>query len=193
MMSALILAAGQSKRYGKNKLLLPVGGNSVIGRVVESFLASDLSEVILVLGFESNLVKGRITNYPRLKIVENSGYHKGMATSIKAALPYLNFKTEAIMVALGDQPLISGDLINHIISVYDQCGKKILAPHYQGRRGHPVIVDLSFREEIEELEGDVGLREILNRHPDDVFAYHTNDPSVIFDVDTPEDYQRLFI
>lgn len=191
--SGLILAAGQSKRFGKNKLLLPIGGKSVIGKVVESFLASELFEVILVVGYQSSLVRAEIPCHFRLRIVENPDYKKGMATSIKAALPYLNPSSEAIMVALGDQPLISKNLIDDLLVAYDTSGKKSLIPYHEGRRGHPVIVDLTFRHEIEEIKGDEGLRGILCRHHDDVLAYQTGDSAVILDLDTPDDYQRLLI
>ncbi|MBI4594995.1 MAG: nucleotidyltransferase family protein [Candidatus Tectomicrobia bacterium] len=193
--SGLILAAGESKRFGANKLLLPLGRKLVIELVLENFLASELMEIILVLGYQAGLLKEKILGYynthaPRLKLIENINYQEGMSTSIKAALPFLDPSAEAVMIALGDQPLVSTNLINEVLSAYHQSGKKIVAPCFNGQRGHPVVISLAFRRQIESIEGDMGLREILQHYKNDLLIFNTGDPAVIMDLDTREDYEK---
>ncbi len=113
-----------------------------------------------------------------------------MSTSIRRGLGEVDPKSEAIVIALADQPLVETDLIDHLIDIYRQNPHGIVLPSYKGERGHPVIFDrLCYGEEIGNLTGDVGCRPILNRHPEDILEVEVKSQGVIADIDSWEEYR----
>jgi molybdenum cofactor cytidylyltransferase len=188
MLSAILLAAGESKRMGKPKQLMPLGQSTILEQAIDNLLNSAVDEIIVVLGHRAEEIRKTIAAKP-VKIMVNPNYKEGMSTSIIAGLILTDPQSEAIMLALGDQPSVDSQTINHLIGEFYNHDKGIAAPTYQGRRGHPIIFAIKYKEKLLELEGDIGGREIIKNHPDDVLEVAVGSESVISDIDTRDDYQ----
>lgn len=187
MISAIFLAAGESKRMGKPKLLLPFNDSTILEQSVDNLLNSRVDEVIVVVGNRAREMTEKLAKRP-VKIVVNPAYREGMSTSIVKGLSMVDRKTLAIMLVLADQPLIDKETINKLIETFLSHDKGIAIPAYQGKRGHPIIFSAKYKEELQELKGDAGGRQIIRGHPDDVLEVAVNSPSINIDIDTTENY-----
>jgi len=191
MISAVILAAGQSVRMGCPKLLLKVGGQTILERVVDAALASTLEEIIVVLGHQADeparLLAGR-----QVKLVYNPCYHLGQSTSLAAGIKAVDKRTRGIMFILADQPLLTADLINRLVEFFNSAHYLVVKPVFNGRYGHPVIVDSGLIPELLVLKGDVGAREIIARYWERTGLLPVEDELLLQDMDTPADLKRLF-
>jgi len=189
MISAILLAAGESRRMGRPKLLLKWGGSTIIEKSVDTLLASKIDELIVVLGHQAQAILRKL-GARRLKAVVNPQYRMGMSTSIRTGIGQVSSMSEAILIALADQPLIERDLIDHLIDTYGRNPQGIVLPSYKGRRGHPVILDSNrYRGEMENLMGDAGCRPILERHPGDILEVPVDSEGVLVDIDSWEHYR----
>jgi molybdenum cofactor cytidylyltransferase len=188
MLSAILLAAGESKRMGKPKQLMPLGKNTLLEQVIDNLLDSSVDETIVVLGHKAREISRTIASRP-VRIALNPDYRRGMSTSIIAGLKRVDPRSRAVMLTLGDQPLVESDTINQLIEAFNKNNKGIAIPTHQGRRGNPVIFDLKYKPELLKLEGDIGGRGIIKNHPHDVLEVPVDSESVISDIDTREDYQ----
>lgn len=186
--SAILLAAGQSKRMGRLKQLMPLERSTVVEKAVDNLLGSAVDEVIVVVGYEAEDVRTAIAARP-IKLVTNPDYEQGMSTSIIAGLNMVQSKVQAVMIALGDMPLVNSQTVNRLIEGFCNHDKGIAFPTYQGKKGHPVIFAIKYKEELLKLKGDVGAREIIKDHPDDVLVVEVASESVVADFDTANDYQ----
>ncbi len=188
MLSAILLAAGESKRMGELKQLMPLGKSTLLEQAIDNLLNSSVDETIVVVGHRAEEITDKIAGSP-VKIVLNPDYKQGMSTSIIAGLNIIDPKSQAVMLALGDQPLVESRTINHLIDAFKKHDKGIAVPTHRGKRGHPVIFDIKYKAELLELKGDIGGREIVKNHPDDVLEVPVDSESIISDIDTRDDYQ----
>lgn len=189
MISAIVLAAGEARRMGANKLLLPWGERSVLREVLHQLARSRVDEVILVVGHEADRVRGHAAG-EGIKIVHNPEYREGMAASIRHGLLAVDREAEAFLVVLGDQPGISSPVIDALIDAFHKNypAKKIIAPAHRGVRGNPVLFAASFRSQALGIHGDSGLRRILADHPRELLTVEVASEAVLRDLDTPEQY-----
>jgi len=183
MISAIILAAGESKRMGKLKQLIPFGRSTILEQTIDNYLNSEVNEVIIVLGHRAEEAKGIIAARP-VKLAINPNYQQGMSTSIIVGLNMVDSRARAVMIALGDQPFIDSQAINRLIEEFCNHDKGIAIPTYQGRRGHPVLFAMKYKEKLLELKGDIGGRQIISDHPDDVLEVAVNCEGIYIDIDT---------
>ncbi len=188
MISAIILAAGLSRRMGSHKMLLPYGGASVIATVAEQVVASPVDETIVVVGHRGGDVARQLKDAP-VRIVENPEYAKGMLSSVRRGVAAASAQATALMMVLGDQPTLQSSAIERLIAHYRAVEARIVAPSYNGRRGHPLIFDAAYREEILTRFDEVGLRGLMRAHPGAVSVLEVAQSEVLEDLDTPEDYQ----
>ncbi len=186
---AIVLAAGESKRMGSPKMLLPWKGKTIIEQVVENVVTSEVSGVVLVLGAESDNIKNITSRYNVIHCY-NEDYQSGMLSSVRCGFTALPDDCNAVVVMPGDQPMISTVEIDRVISARKRSGKGIVMPVYNGRRGHPLLIDSRYREEIMILPETEGLRALAAQTPADVFEAETDDPSVLRDIDTRDDYLK---
>jgi molybdenum cofactor cytidylyltransferase len=187
--SAVILAAGVSKRLGFNKLTLKMNGETVIRQAVLPFISAGLGKVFIVTGVHSKGIREELTGYT-LEFIENKDYSLGMSTSVKASLPFIADE-EGVFFHLGDKPFLEKEILYRMIDIYREDRKKIIVPVFNGEKGHPVLMDVGlYSTEIRSLEGDKGLREIIEKHAGDVIFIKGNEGS-LFDIDTIEDVERL--
>jgi len=183
MISAIVLAAGESKRMGKPKLMLPLDKGTILEQTIDNFLNSEVDEVITVLGYRAKEMGKLIASRP-VKIATNPAYRRGMSTSIAAGLSMVSDKSRAVMLGLADQPFIYSETINQLLAAFGAQKKGIAVPVHQGRRGHPVIFAIKYKEELLGLKGDVGGRDIIGHHPDDVLEVTVNCEGINIDIDT---------
>jgi molybdenum cofactor cytidylyltransferase len=186
--SAILLAAGESKRMGKPKLLLPFGGGTILEKTVDNVLSSNIDEVIVVLGAEAQETEKAIAGKP-VKIVFNPDYHRGMSTSLICGLKQVSSQAQRVMVALCDQPFIERDIYNKLVKESLNSCKGITVPLYKAKRGNPIIFTINYKDELLGLKGDVGGREILRRHPDDILEVAVDSGSIYINLNTIDDYR----
>jgi molybdenum cofactor cytidylyltransferase len=189
MICAIVLAAGQSKRMGVQKLLLPFGGKTVIAHIVDQLTASSVDEVHVVVGCQGKQVSRELSGRP-VSIVNNSNYKSGMLSSVRCGLRAINKKCKAVLVVLGDQPSITSQLIDQMMQIFASNKKQILVPLYDDKRGHPILFSAAYCDEILTNYDDIGLRGLLYAHKEDIFELPVQTPGVLSDIDYPQDYQR---
>ena len=174
---------------GVQKLLLPLGGGTVIEYIIDQLLNSAIDEVYIVVGHEGDRIAEQISGLA-VSVVTNPDYQEGMLSSVRCGLGALPPECEKVMVALGDQPAITTKLVDEMIGSLAATNKGIIVPIYNGKRGHPILFSERYRQEIMTHYDDVGLRGLLWTHPDDVFELNASTSAVLSDMDHPEDYQR---
>lgn len=189
MIAGIVLAAGTASRMGPQKLLLPVGGQSLIRLSLERLLASSLDDVVVVLGREAEAVGAALAGL-RVRTVVNPAFAEGLSTSLRAGLDALDPAVEAAVVALGDQPLPDPAVVERLVAAYRGSGRPIVVPTYRGARGHPVLFAAEVFAELRAVRGDQGAREVIARDPDRVAVVPLDLPAPR-DVDTWEDYREL--
>jgi molybdenum cofactor cytidylyltransferase len=189
MIWAMILAAGESKRMGKPKLLLSFGEKTIIEAVISNVVQSKAENILVVLGSDREKVEEKIRGLP-VKVVFNPNFRKGMLSSAQLGFQTLPEDTQAVLVFLGDQPAVSHTVIDTVIDAYNRTKKGIVLPVYEGNRGHPVLIDMKYKDEIKKLSADVGLRGVVYSHPEDIEEVGVETPSVLQDIDDAEDYDR---
>ena len=189
MICAVVLAAGLSRRMGVQKLLLPLGGKTVIAHIVDQIIGSAVDETFVVVGHEGKRVIAQLSDR-RASIVDNPDYESGMLSSVRCGLAALPRRCQTVLVTLGDQPSVTSRLIDQMIRSFEKTEKKILVPFYNGKRGHPVLFSQIYCDEIMTHYDDIGLRGLLHAHPDDVFELSVPTSDVLSDMDSPEDYRR---
>jgi molybdenum cofactor cytidylyltransferase len=145
--------------------------------------------ILVILGYRADEIASRITMPPRSRIRVNRDFRKGMSSSVKCGITNSPPDAEAFMILLGDQPLIDTNVINKLIDSYRAGKHGIMIPVYNGRRGHPVIFDARYREELLFI-GDQGAREVVYKHAADIFEVQIDSPNILADMDTPQDYQE---
>jgi molybdenum cofactor cytidylyltransferase len=189
---AVILAAGESKRMGLPKMLLTFSGRTMIEKVITNVSESKIDKIIVVLGAYRDALVELISKLP-VKYCYNDNYKKGMLSSVRCGFRNLSSVCRAVLVFQGDQPLITSNAINEVIEAYLSSGKGIVIPVYKGRRGHPLLIDIKYRDEIEKLNPDKGLRSLACMFSDDVLEVDTNESGILTDFDTYEQYKKELI
>jgi len=188
--AAVILAAGESKRMGEPKQLLPVSGQSMVTRVTEVVCAADLAQVVVVIGAHAQAVAQAVAGLP-VEMVRNDRWPEGMTSSLHAGLHALRSEIKATLVVLADQPWLTAELIRAIVDCYHTTGAPVVAPFYQGQRGRPVLFDRSLFPELLAARDDESRREIIARHRDQIARVEVEDPALFRDIDTRQDYQEI--
>ena len=189
MIIGIILSAGESKRMGTPKQLLPWGKNIILQQVIDNAATSRLGKILLVLGAHADEIAGKITISSKTNIVVNHDFKDGMASSVKYGIKNAPSDTEAYMLLLGDQPFISSGIIDQLLDVYRTGKHGIIIPVYQGKRGHPVIFDAKYKKELLSI-GDQGAKAVVNNHIPDIFEVNVETVDILTDIDTPQDYQK---
>jgi molybdenum cofactor cytidylyltransferase len=186
---AVILAAGESRRMGTPKMLLPFNGSTMIESVFCNVTRSKVDKTIIVTGAEKESLE-KLTGIHPAVLCYNDNYKDGMLSSVKCGFRRVPIGTRAVMVFQGDQPLITTHVINSVIRAYLSSDKGIVIPVYNNKRGHPVLIDNKYKNEIEILSKETGLRSLAYKFPDDVLEVLTDEPGILRDFDTYDQYLR---
>jgi molybdenum cofactor cytidylyltransferase len=185
----IILAAGASTRMGKQKMLLPFAGKTIIEAVIETAIPTLESNILVVLGSHRNEIRTQICKLP-VRMCENENYKEGMLSSVICGLKNIPHDAEGVMIFLGDQPHIPAIVVNEVTEVAKQNNKGIVIPTFDGKRGHPVFIDLKYRKEIERLNPNKGLRELMLNNGKDIMEIECDKQEILRDIDTPHDYEK---
>jgi len=189
MITAIILAAGQSIRMGQPKMLLPWGNTTILETVITTYKAAGIDDILVVTGGAREQVETLIGNLA--KTVFNPNYAKGeMLSSVQAGLTTLKPEVEAVLIGLGDQPQVQERSVQLVVEAYQESGASIGVPSFQMRRGHPWLVARQHWDEIQRMHSPDSLRDFLNRHADEIHYVAVENDSILQDLDTPEDYLK---
>jgi molybdenum cofactor cytidylyltransferase len=187
--AGIILAAGESKRFGETKQLLDWNGKPFVRHVAETTLHAGLEPVLVVVGFHAAEIESALNGLP-VRIIHNPDYREGQATSIRAGINATPKNIGAAVFLLADQPQIPAEVIRALGEAHTQSLSPILAPLVlEERRANPVLFDRVTFPDLMQLTGDVGGRAIFDKQRVEYIPWH--DESLLFDVDAPEDYARL--
>jgi molybdenum cofactor cytidylyltransferase len=185
LISAIVLAAGKSTRMGRQKMLMPWGDMTVLGRVIQTLRDAEMKDIILVTNSE---VAAQITD-EELRIVINSTGE--MLASIQMGLRAVNPSAQAALVCLGDQPQMEERSVRAVSEAFQRSGSRLVVPSYQMRRGHPWLAAKPLWDEILALDESESMRDFLNNHAGEIEYANLNTPTILQDLDTPEDYLKF--
>jgi molybdenum cofactor cytidylyltransferase len=187
--AAVVLAAGESSRMGRNKLHLPWGETTVLGRTLANVRAAAIHSALLVTGHEPEPVLA-LAAEAGIPVVHNPDFRIGMLSSVQAAARRLAPESDALLVALGGQPLVESSTIDQLLRAYAAGPQGLVAPAYRGARGNPVLIDRRYFPELLQLSPGDAPRTLLQLHPEDVRLVEVNSEAILIDLDRPDDYER---
>lgn len=189
--ATIVLAAGQSRRMGaKNKLSLPINGEPLLRRTVKTLQASELEEIVVVLGHQSQLAHTLLEGLA-VRTVYNERYRSGQMSSVHCGLSALRKNNAGVMIALGDQPAITVEEINFLIESFrGRSTGEVVIPTFQGARGNPIVISEQSRNDILSGKRDLGCRKFIEKNPELVEMVEMPSSGVIIDLDTPQDYSN---
>jgi molybdenum cofactor cytidylyltransferase len=188
--AGIILAAGASRRYGSPKLLLPWKGLPLIRHVATMAIQAGLAPVIVVAGEHAAAIREALEGHP-VAVVRNSEWESGQSSSVRVGLSALPREVGAAVFLLGDQPQVPPSLPSALVELHARTLAPIVAPVVGGQRANPVLFDRVTFSDLLNLSDDVGGRALFSRYAVTWLEWH--DPSVLRDIDTPEDYQSLLL
>jgi molybdenum cofactor cytidylyltransferase len=188
--AAILLAAGRGTRFGEEpKLLARFCGKALVRHAAEAAAHSTAGPVIVVTGYRADVVETELKGLP-VQIVHNPQYADGLSTSLKAGFSALPPEARAAIILLGDMPFVRPGLINALVGGWHARGEPTaLVPVLNGQRGNPVVLSRAIQTKITGLSGDVGAGSIL-RGRLDVLEWPTEDPAIIQDIDTREEFTK---
>lgn len=192
--AGILLAAGASTRMGVPKQLLPIQGRPMLSLLLEQVLASSLDKVVLVLGHcapEIRNALGHELRHPRLSVLDNPDYTDGISSSIKAGLRGIRDETDHVVILLGDMPFLTADLIDRFLHEYLESGRPLGAVAVGGRRSHPVAFSRELYDELEEISGDTGARDLFRKYAARACLVEAEARYDDRDMDTFVDYERV--
>ena len=191
MIVAVVLSAGESSRMGRPKALLPIDGQTFIDRIVGALKQGGVERIVVVLGFNAEELRRRITYLP-VEILVNPDYQQGQLSSLQVAVRHLQAAKDCVgmMVHLVDHPYIDPKLVRLILQRFDGSKFSIVVPRHQGKRGHPVIFSRPLFDELLNAPLDQGAKAVVNAHRQDTLEIDTDDVGITLDIDTPELYRQ---
>ncbi|MDQ3805474.1 MAG: nucleotidyltransferase family protein, partial [Acidobacteriota bacterium] len=189
--AAIILAAGRSRRMGAFKPLLPFGGVSVAEACVAALRAGGAGEVVVVVGHRGAEVRAALAHVEGLRFACNEAEGSEMGVSVARGVEAVSEGARAVLVALVDQPAVPSSAVEIVIEARRRTGARLVVPEWEGRGGHPVLVDLAFREELLRVVPRGGLRALFDAHRAEVLRVPAGSPFVARDMNTWEDYAAL--
>ena len=162
----------------------------MVYRVTSAVVALELAQVIVVTGAQAGAVDAALADLP-VDTVLNESWAEGMSSSMRAGLRVLRSDIQAVLMVLADQPALTTDLLQSLVTRYRATGAPIVAPYYRGQRGNPVLFDRALFPELLAVRGDRGGRALIARYREQVERVEVDDPAVITDIDSPEEYHAM--
>jgi len=190
MLAAAILSAGESRRMGTPKALLPYRGSTFLQHLIEVTRHPRVGLTKIVLGAGAQVIRDTL-HLDEASVVINEEWEKGQLSSIQAAVRSLaNAGTDGMILCPVDHPLVSANLVARLIEQFDSTGKLIVLPTYKGRRGHPLIFRASLYDELLEASATVGARQVVWAHRDEVLEVATDEEGIILNLNDPETLRK---
>jgi molybdenum cofactor cytidylyltransferase len=190
MISAIILAAGESKRMGQPKMLLRWGDTTVLGHVISTFLAAGVDDVLVVVGGAHEKVD-EIVHQNGARSIYNPDYANGeMILSLQYGIRTQSPQVQAVLIGLGDQPQIQEETVRSICKTFQSGQSGLIVPSFQMKRGHPWLVARSLWNEILEMDSHQSPRDFMNEHAQEIEYVNVTTSSILSDLDTLEEYRK---
>jgi molybdenum cofactor cytidylyltransferase len=189
MISAILLAAGQSKRMkGKNKLLLKYKRKTLINHVLKSLIESKVNKIIIVLGHEGRKIKKIALKSKKIIFVFNSNYAKGISTSIKCGLKKISKKNIGFLITHADMPLVSKTILNTLCSALKSKNKEIFVPVYKKKIGNPLAFKYLMIKSLKKIKGDRGAKKLIRSNKSKVQLVKMKSKTILIDFDQLKDF-----
>lgn len=176
---------------GAFKPLLPFGGATVVEACVNSLRAGGVEELIVVLGHRAGELRKALAHVPSLGFAGNEAAESEMGVSIARGVEKVGAEAEVVLVALVDQPAVPPTVIEKLFDERKRTRARFIVPEWRGRGGHPVLIDLCFRDALLNLDPQSGLRALFDAHRPEVLRVPVDSPYVVRDMDTWDDYRAL--
>jgi molybdenum cofactor cytidylyltransferase len=171
---------------GENKLTKKVRGTPLIKYSVKNILASSIDELIIVLGYQKEIIEKLIDKNGKIKFVFNKNFKSGMASSIKVGLNHISTEGEAFFICLGDMPMVNHNIYNQLIK--SKNNKEIIIPTYKGKQGNPVLFSKSMKDKIMTIDGDNGAKKIIEKNENKIFNLEIDDQCITKNYNTPSSF-----
>lgn len=188
--AALVLAAGEARRFGAPKQLAQWRGKSLLAHTVDTALASGAQPVTVVLGAHADTIRPMLSQ-KSVTVVQNADWAQGMSTSLRAGLSALPKKIAAVVVLLADQPAVRAETVAALMERYRRTLAPLVIPAFEGKRGNPILLDRSLFAELDRVRGDVGARPVVQAHLSQAEIVAVPDPAILRDIDTPQNLAEL--
>lgn len=188
--TAILLAAGQSTRMGDFKQLMPFRGRTIVEASVETLLASSVDDLLVVVGHRADEVAAALSRLG-VRTVRNPDFADGMASSVKAGVRAAGTDTDGLMIALGDQPHVPVEVHDAVLAAFRSSSAPIVAPTIAGDSGHPIVFDISLRDEMLGFDPAQGLRAVTYAHRTEILRVPVDTVAILDDIDTRDDYDRI--
>jgi len=188
--SAIVLAAGQSKRMGQPKMLLRWGNTTVLGKAIETIQQAGVEDILVITGGAKDKVESIASSY-KLRFAHNADYaNDDMLVSIQLGISEQKTQSVAALICLGDQPQVEERSVRLVCESFQRSKSGIVVPSHQMRRGHPWLIAREHWGEVLEMREPKSMRDFLNSHKDEILYVESNSPGILQDIDTPEDYLK---
>jgi molybdenum cofactor cytidylyltransferase len=189
--AGIVLASGLSRRFAAgNKLLAWVDGRQVVRRTVDAYLAGELRPVLVIVGFQADLVTAAVQGLGATT-VSNPDFESGQSRALRRGVEALPATTRAAIIGVGDQPFLTGEVIRSMIAAYRASRASLVVPRYDGQRGNPVLFDRRLFSELLEISGDQGGRPVIENHAQEIEWVDVENAKAALDVDTDDDLREL--
>ncbi|MCB9772360.1 MAG: nucleotidyltransferase family protein [Candidatus Omnitrophica bacterium] len=191
MISLILLSGGLNSRFGSPKALAPWGSKPLIAHLQNTLLATNIDEIVIVLGAFAEEIKPFLLKHNKIKVVYNKDYKLGQTSSFKVGLQAVSSSAKVFALLPVDFPLIKAVTVNSLIAHYHEIQPLILVPSYRGKKGHPPFFADSLRKEFFALENDAGLNTIAHHHVSDTHLCEVDDEGILLSFNTPSEIQKL--
>ena len=191
MINAIILAAGRSRRMGKLKPLLRFKDKTFLEHIISLLRLSDVDRITVVLGAEAETIRKSI-DLSGTNVIVNKDYQKGQLSSLIAAIEQTSEDTDAILLCLVDNPFITKEVVNKIISKFKKTNNPIIVPVFNKKRGHPTLFSRSLFNELLNAPEEQGARYVLYSNEEKVLEVETCESGILIGIDTPDEYKFHF-
>jgi molybdenum cofactor cytidylyltransferase len=189
MISAIVLAAGESKRMGQPKMLMPWGESTVLQTVIATIQAAGIMEIHVVTGGARRQVEALVGR--SAQTIFNEEYAKGeMLSSIQTGLKVQLSGTTATLICLGDQPQLREGIVRKVCETFVNSHAPIVVPSYQMHRGHPWLAARPLWDELMKMKAPLTARNFLQKYSDQIIYVEIDTATILEDLDTPEDYLK---
>lgn len=189
-LGAVVLAAGLSSRMGKQKLLLPWNDSTVICTVTDTLLSADIEKIVVVTGRDPEKIADALSGKP-VEIAYNADFANGnMITSLVTGLRALHDRVDSVLMVLGDQPQMEKATVVKLIETWLHQPESLCIPSWQMRRGHPWVIPEDLWDDLFAMPADETMRDFIQKHEQRIHYVVVDTPTILVDLDTPEDYQR---
>jgi molybdenum cofactor cytidylyltransferase len=191
MIAGLILAAGESRRMGRDKALLTYHRRTFLETLIENLRAAGIAKVVVVLGHHAENIQ-REVNLAAVQVVVNHEYQRGQTSSLQLGLAAAAAdRPEAIILCLVDHPAISCEVIRKLTERYESTRPPVIIPTHGGVRGHPIVISQTLFSELLALPPHEAANTVIRKYRDATQFVEVTDPGVLIDVDDPATYEQL--